>query len=190
MDYSIESKKVGNPFTKTVDESEERLSGYDIAYSQTGQPTLFHKITYKEKFKPYSQPKYTRNDAIRRHLKAAQESALQMETFAEHGDLMELSNSGFSLRAALQELWKLRNEREDDWGDLINLLQGALAQEEFERFTVEQCQALRNIIVDHLTPAGTDVDDIESTVLLLRKAGFDPWKGISGSLDITFDQDE
>jgi radical SAM superfamily enzyme YgiQ (UPF0313 family) len=113
-----------------------------------------------------------------------------MESFAESGDLVELSNAGFALRFALEDLWNLRNEREEDWGDLLNLLQGALAQEEFERFKARQCQTIRTIIVDHLSAGVTDIDDIERSIKLLREAGFDPWKGISSSVPAESEQGE
>jgi len=53
-----------------------------------------------------------------------------MVAAAKAGDLIELSNAGFRVVASLEELWRLRNEREADWGDLLNILQVSLAQEE------------------------------------------------------------
>jgi hypothetical protein len=117
-------------------------------------------------------------------LTAAEKEACRLESRAKAGDLMELSNAGFRLGEILRELWELREEREDDWGDLLNILQGALAQEEFERFSVDQCRAIRSIIVDHLGSGAVDVDDLERSIRLLREAGFDPWKGISGETEM------
>jgi len=104
---------------------------------------------------------------------------MRMETFSECGDLIELANAGFSLRENLAQLWTLRVDREDEWSDLVNLLQGALASEEFERLTVNQCQAIRTIIGDHLASGVTDSDDLNGTITILRRAGLDPFKSIS-----------
>jgi len=123
-----------------------------------------------------------RRDAIRRGLLKAKDTAESMEIYAKNEDQMELSLAGFKLREVLDDLWKLRFEREDDWGDLLNILQGALTQEEFEIFSSEQCYAIHTVIADHLGSGAVGIDDIEETVKLLRKAGFDPWKGISGPL--------
>jgi hypothetical protein len=123
-----------------------------------------------------------RRDEIRRSLLRAKEVAGNLETYAKGGDRMELSLEGFKLRDLLSDLWRLRSEGEDDWGDLLTLVQGALAQEEFERFTEEQCRAVHTIVAEHLAAGAVGDDDIERTIALLRGAGFDPWKGISGSL--------
>ena len=88
-----------------------------------------------------------------------------------------------TLRDELDELWKLRWEREPDWRDLLNILQGVLAQEEFERFSSDQCAAVRTIITEYLGAGDLDAYDFEHSLTLLRKAGFDPWRGISGNLE-------
>lgn len=115
-------------------------------------------------------------------LPRAQALAHELERAAGSGDLIGLSNTGFALVHVLDELWALRNEREADWGDLLNLLQGALAKEEFERYTVRQCAAIKEIISKYLFANEVKLSDFESSVKLLREAGLDPWKGISGTL--------
>jgi len=119
-------------------------------------------------------------DALRRNLKSAVSQASLVIRIAQTGDVIELANSVFSLQDILSELWKFRWIREDDWGDLVNLLQGALAGEEFEKFSVYQCESIRSVITDHLASGTTDIDDLDSVVALLRNAGLDPFKTISG----------
>jgi len=121
-----------------------------------------------------------RRDEIRRCLIKAAEAAGNLETHAGAGEKIDLSNEGFRLMQLLDDLWQLRSEREDNWGDLLNILQGALKQEEFERFSVEQCQAIHAIVADHLGAGAVGDDDIERSVELLRESGLDPWRGISG----------
>ena len=115
-------------------------------------------------------------------LQQAEWHANELEDAARTGDLMALSNAGFGLTAALDELWEQRNEGETDWADLLNLLQGALAKEEFERYSTQQCAAIKEIISKYLTADEVKLDDIENSIRLLREAGLDPWKGISGTL--------
>jgi hypothetical protein len=124
-----------------------------------------------------------RRDALRRGLAGAKEAAASMESHAQTGELIDLSLSGFRLRDSLEDLWELRSEREDDWGDLLNILQGALRLEEFEKFSSEQCCAVYTIVADHLGSGTVGIDDIEQSLKLLRGADLDPWKGISGKLD-------
>lgn len=174
----------GGSFLKSVAVSEYRLSGYYVFHEKSGAVGQSNPLprTFSQKAAALSHSSVHR-DLIRRSLKQAEEEASRMEAFAEAGDVMELSNTGFRLKDALQELWQLRNEREDDWGDLLNILQGALAQEEFERFKPDQCYAIRCVIADHLGSGIVDIDDLERSLRLLREAGFDTWKGISGTIE-------
>jgi hypothetical protein len=176
------SKSKRDAFSRTDDSSEGSISGYVTLSGTQGvavqsQPLHMPSVSSKKRG---SAP--ARRDEIRRSLVKAKEAAGNLETYAKGGDGMELSLEGFRLRQLLSDLWSLRSEREDDWGDLLNLLQAALAQEEFERFTQEQCHAVHTIVADHLGSGAVGEDDIERAIAVLRGAGFDPWKGISGSL--------
>jgi len=102
-----------------------------------------------------------------------------MEKTATSRDLIELANTGFMLRDSLNQLWQLRHLREDDWGDLLNLLQTALASEEFERFSPNQCKAIYSVVNEHLRNGITDIDDLDAVIVKLRQAGLDPFKSIS-----------
>lgn len=118
-------------------------------------------------------------DEIRRGVLRAIGAAKEMTEAAQHGDPMELSNAGFNLGRYLDELWGLRKHRESNWGDLVNLIQGALTREEFERFEEEQCKLIGDILAYHLRPSPVEDDDLRSSVQLLRRAKLDPWKGLS-----------
>jgi hypothetical protein len=95
------------------------------------------------------------------------------------GELTRLSNKAFELRDTLQDLWAMRDEREDDWGDLLNLLQIALERDEYEDLTAVQCKAMRDVIADHLSVHTVDIDDIENSLRLLRRSGLDPFGSTS-----------
>lgn len=181
---SVTISRHGEAFSKFVNVNEHRLSGYYVPHEKSGEVGQSNPLprTFSQKAAALSHSS-VRRDLIRRSLKHAEEEAARMETFAETGELMELSNAGFRLKDALEELWTFRNEREDDWGDLLTMLQAVLAQEEFERFTPNHCYAIRCVITDHLGSGVVDIYDIERGIKLLREAGFDPWKGIFGMVE-------
>ena len=89
--------------------------------------------------RPASNP--ARRDAIRRGVQKALREAEAMLAAVGEGELTRLSNKAFELRDTLQDLWAMRDEREDDWGDLLNLLQIALEMDEYESLTAIQCKA-------------------------------------------------
>lgn len=117
--------------------------------------------------------------AIRRELAGAVGTATEMQHAQESDELRDLSIAGFRLRDQLSDLWKLRDVREPEWGDLLNLLQISLALEEFERFSAIQCEAVHRVLRDYLAAGIVDYDDIEDCTALLRRAGLNPWKGLT-----------
>jgi hypothetical protein len=181
-DAGLTSRTELKRFSTLDDRSGGVLSGYSTFSSMKNVEPIARPIK-SERPRLTSPPNIlARRDAIRRGLLNARDVAESMEIYSKAGDRMELSIAGFRLKDLLNDLWELRSTREDDWGDLLNILQGAIAQEEFETFSSEQCYAIHTIIADHLGCGAVDIDDIEKSVNLLRKAGLDPWKGISGTL--------
>lgn len=124
-----------------------------------------------------------RSYAIKVGLQNAIDKAQKMEDAAGNKDPMHLSLLGFDLAAALQDLWKLRNLKENDWQDLVALLQAAISRVEFEEFSVEQCRAVRVVVEQHLSGGIVDLSDLESSLRLLRSVALDPWKGVSKSAE-------
>jgi hypothetical protein len=179
-------------YSNSADTGRERLTGYVSVTSSSGyRPVQAKRATPKAtgaapSLAPYSQQ--AQYDALRRELVIAANQSMLMLRLSEKSDLVGLANAGFALRDSLAQLWDLRRLREDDWGDLINLLQTALALEEFEKFSIHQCQAIHSIIVDHLGSGVTDIDDLEAVVSLLRRAGFDPFKAISATDEFDISQ--
>ena len=172
------SDSVGD-LSGSLSETTGGLTGESAHVSRRPTSSDFSSVARDRQHEVVSRP--SRRDAIRRALASAKNEGERMEAFALNEEFVDLSLSGFQLLEKLQELWTLRFERDSDFGDLLNMLQGALLQEEFERFSPEQCTAIRTILVDHLGSGPVDSDDIERSIRLLREAGFDPWKGISGS---------
>lgn len=128
-------------------------------------------------------PRPAKRDALRRRMKHAERVASRLVEFQRANDLMALSNAGFELERTLDDLWALRSECDEDWADLLNVLQGSLKKLEFEKMSQEQCAAVQAIVSGPLGDRSVDDTGLEDAVLLLRKVGLDPWKAISGSIE-------
>jgi hypothetical protein len=122
-----------------------------------------------------NRPDPQRRDAVRRGVQKALREAEAMMAAVDAGELARLNNKAFELRDTLQDLWALRDEREDDWGDILNHLQIVLEMDEYEGLTAIQCTAVRDIIADHLSVNTAGIDDVENTVRRLLRSGFDPF---------------
>ena len=118
-------------------------------------------------------------DIIRRTVQKAIDHADNMIRAAEAAEPIDLSNAGFDLWRSLTELWAMRQHREPNWGDLLNMLQGCLARETYETFDAERCRLIRRVLVDYLKPWTVQDEDVGSAIELIQQAGLDPWKGIS-----------
>src|SRR5882724_3705844 len=81
-----------------------------------------------------------KRSAIRLFLSQAEENVDAMLTLCAASSLVELANKGFELRQNLRDLWNLRDVREVEWGDLINVVEGAIVSTDFEEYTVEHCE--------------------------------------------------
>jgi hypothetical protein len=104
--------------------------------------------------------------------------ARTMESAAASSDPIELSNAAFELKDKLEELWEFRRGKEDDWGDLLNMLQCSIfADVEFERFSVQKCTAIRMVLELLSGPIG--FDELTSGEEYLSNADFDPWAVVS-----------
>lgn len=117
--------------------------------------------------------------ALNRYLAWAKEAASRMVAAAGVADGLELMEAGAELHDHLRGLWRLRKAREDEWAEVLNFVQSALAGEAVDSFTVEQCLLLKKIVFDHLALGVVDEDQPFRVRRLLREAGLDPWKGIS-----------
>ena len=123
-------------------------------------------------------PIQSRRDVLRRRLKHAARSADRMVSSQNNGDLMDLSLAGFELVATLKDLWDLREDRESEWREIVNLIQGTLTKREFELFTEKQVKAVQEC-VQVLSLPHVDVTNLEEVVIAFQRAGLDPFGPIS-----------
>ena len=60
-------------------------------------------------------------------------------------DFFLRNNSLEQLKDTLSELWKVRSQREEQFGELINILQGVFVRRNVEDFTTKQLNCLRSV---------------------------------------------
>lgn len=125
-----------------------------------------------------------RLDKQRRLIQRSIEEAESMRIVASIGDETLLSNYSFRLRDTLQELWELRNHREEDWGDILNTLQMVLERDRQAAYNIEQCEAIKEVISNHLSQLSVDGDDVEQSVVILARCGLQPFGGNDPNLQV------
>ena len=169
-------------FVKTTSSGGARSSVYELAYAktQTGASSAQAKwnppLDSRERAIPQAKA-----DHLRRLLLRACQKATSL---AEAPDSISKANAAYNVRDALSALWEYRNEREPDWGDLLNVLQTILAAQKAEVLSSEKCQAILSVIRDRLAGVPVERDDVSNALRTLMTAGFDPWIGISQTAEM------
>jgi hypothetical protein len=116
--------------------------------------------------------------ALREYLNIVLAHAREVEQCAADDDPLCQAAAAIALTDTLHQLWALRHLRSDDWATIVNFLQAVTSHQEFETLTHEQCTGLRLVIERHLSP-DVDGDDVGAAIVLLERAGFNPWRGIA-----------
>jgi len=153
-----------------------------------------------ERMRPDTQSKYAkkadqkaklRRDVARRKIIRATTEAEGMIAAAESEEPTRVNNLTYKLRDTLQDLWEMRHDREEDWSDILNALQIVLERDEVGGFSVPQCKAIRDVIVDHLALMSVDGVDLEECIVVLALSGLDPFEGASptGADELTIDDE-
>ncbi len=165
---------------KDTDSQESRSPSYHLSYNKTGTiiETIHQKKTngLSEK-KPFQQ--IAISEEINRLLRKASKLVTDLVTT---NDLIEQTNLAFEFKYCLEGLWKNRDSREENWGDLLNILQAVLNQVEFERLSHIQKQGIKKVVTEYFCKADVADSDMEKALEVLSEVGFDPWLGISGNL--------
>ena len=172
----------GEGIRQNTNVQEARCEYYDLTHDRSG---VLRKSRLRERAMPTQRSEAARTAAdryaVRKYVDDARQESLRMELAARQGDVMALACAGIALMGCLQELWAMRNVREEEWRSVANFLQAALTKEEFERFSVEQCKIVHTIIVNYLGGGLLGDQDVLKARMMLRKAGLDPWKAMSAS---------
>lgn len=168
-------------YLKVTRSSGYHSTGYDLPFLKTGS----YKIPIESPYFPNAEgkswnteEKIRKKEAIGRIQRKAVELSQKLE---KSRDALDQANLSFELKRALKDLWQLRNEREHNWGDLINILQAVFASIDFELLDDKQKKALRLVIKDYLCNSHVEDADMERSIITLSENGLDPWVGISGN---------
>jgi len=159
--------------------SEGGLQSYHTPYDQPSGCAFQNRNPENQRDLPSIQRRQFLRISTSPIAKATRIAAEEMLKHRSNNDLIELSNAGFDLLRCLNELWKLRDQREDDWGDLINLVQGTLEKLEFELLSPPQCKALKTVIDEYVTSDVVTLGDLEFCVESLTANQFNPFRPIS-----------
>ena len=171
-------------YLKVTRSSGYHSTGYDLSFLKTGSDKIQTKPYYflkKEEKNWDTEEKIRKKEAIGRFQRKAIELSLKLE---KAQDIFDQANISIELKRILKDLWRLRNERENNWGDLINIIQAVFARTEVELLNKKQKKALRLVINEYLCNSYVEDADMERAIIVLSENGLDPWIGISGSSDL------
>ncbi|MBM4054758.1 MAG: hypothetical protein FJ264_08825 [Planctomycetes bacterium] len=165
-------------FINNAASQEARSSVYDLPYNKTGRDARpIQKKIAKNGFEEKTDSQIAALEEVNRFLRKASMAAAQL---IEEDNPIEQANLAFEFKDYLQVLWRHKNVRENNWGDLLNITQAVLAQVEFELLSKSQKECIKTIVDGYLRkPAIADID-MEKSLEVFSNAGFDPWCGISG----------
>jgi hypothetical protein len=101
------------------------------------------------------------------------------------GDRVALAVATDDLGLALEKLWDLRSERDENWQAILNHAQGAVKElfheKRVESLSPDECQAAKHLVERCLGPATKTEDDLLEATRLIEDMGCDPFWAISGN---------
>lgn len=157
---------------------EARSSVYDLPCNKTGKDTRpVQKKTTKNCIEEKADNQIAALEEVNRFLRKASTVVAQL---LEEDNPIEQANLAFELKNYLQVLWKHKDVRENNWGDLLNITQTVLAQVEFELLSKPQKVCIKTIVGEYLRKPAIADTDMEKALEIFSIDGFDPWCGISG----------
>lgn len=93
-------------------------------------------------------------------------------------DLFLRSNALDQLKDTLSELWNVRSKREEQFAEIVNMLQGIFAQRTVEDFTTNELDVLR-LMLRQLRDEGVYDDDFVNAITVdLLNGGIDVFREI------------
>ena len=173
----------GSVFLPHTDVNDARCEAYDLPLTKTARNAIQRRDAVRKSDKPSRQfaavTDQARRYSLGLHLRRARSQTKELTLAIGASDEFAAADAGIALSKELSDLWILRDLREAEWAAALNFLQSALAREEFERFQIEKCEAVRKVVEDVLAAGLVDDEDVGRVRRTLREAGLDPWKAIS-----------
>ena len=168
--------------TSNTNLQEARSKYYEVPYDKSGAPAKdFSRQANDDgnSGRTMSPRSASYRYSIRQWATAAKKAADRLAEAVEEDDFMEATGSGVELTNQLRELWRLRDSRESEFAEIINMLEIALAKVQFETLSSSQCRFLCQLIDQYVVAGMVDETDVRDARSLLRQAGLDPWRGLS-----------
>lgn len=100
------------------------------------------------------------------------------ESIRRSDDRTELAMLGARLCDTLDQMWQHRLAREDDWIEVLNVLQIVLRGESFENMSESKKNALAEVFTKGLLTRTISRLEAQRAAQLLTDAGFDLWRGL------------
>jgi hypothetical protein len=85
-------------------------------------------------------------------------------------DFFQRNNALEQLKDSLAQLWKMRSEREEQFAEVVNMLQATFAHRRVEDFTIDQLACLRSVL-DKLRQESAFNDEFANEITLELMAG-------------------
>ena len=86
--------------------------------------------------------------------------------------------SFLGMKNSLAGLWKMRATREEQFGEVVNLLQGLFLGRDVEEFTHDQLTCLQSVFDKLFQEATYDDDFVNAITIELLGVGLDVFRGI------------
>jgi hypothetical protein len=157
-----------------------RSTLYEVTHLPTGKNARWQKMDRVKSTLSRVLPQRTKNKiAEREHIgRLLRDCQIKSASLLETTDPIDSALIGTNLLNNFRELWGYRQAREDDWVEILNVLQIVLTGQDFETFPKEKRLALVNIFQEGLLARTISRKEIDRTLSLLSDAGFDIWRGI------------
>lgn len=94
----------------------------------------------------------------------------------EETDFFNRNNALEHFRESLEVLWRMRDAREEAFGDAINMLQALFIHRRVEDFSSDQLETLRSVVVKLDSQTDFDDDFADSITLDLLDGGLDVFR--------------
>jgi len=154
-----------------------RSSYYDVP-ATTGRAIGWEISVQKQAIQPSQKSELLAGIAKREHIGRLLRVCLSSSADLLHAkDPQDATLAGVRMLSLLEEMWAIREAREESWQELINLLQILLTGEEFESLSCDKRHALHTLFETVITRTVSQ-HDLNRAVSLLNGAGFDLWRGL------------
>jgi hypothetical protein len=156
-----------------------RSSYYDVPVTTgrviSGETGRWQKQTFQRSPKREPDADLARREHIGRLLRECLKSSTDL---LQAGDPQDAALAGVRILNLLQDMWAAREAREENWREIINLLQILLTGEEFESLSRDKRTILHTLFETGVLTRTVSQHDLSHIVRLLHDAGFDLWRGV------------